>query len=90
MNNTRKVEGIIYAKFNNHDKRGSILYANRKGLTVIDRPFKELLKETVIEEAVNNTINANVILNETEELELNLMCQAAIHENKLRIQRGEK
>ena len=41
----RRIEGIMYAKFNAKDKHMALLKANRKGLTIVDRPFKDVLQD---------------------------------------------
>ena len=49
----RKIEGIMYAKFNNRDKRMSLLKANKKGLVVINRSFSDIFQEEITKEKNN-------------------------------------
>ena len=41
----RMVDGIMFGKFNNRDKRGCITVANKKGVSIIDKPFKDVSAE---------------------------------------------
>ena len=82
----RKIEKVLYMKFNNHDKRGALMQASNKGVVIVDKPFKEVLKET-IDTNVNDVIEKPII-EETEQLEINLLWQDAIHANYLRYRRG--
>ena len=53
----RKVEAVMYCKFNNHDRHAAIIKKNNKGITVVDKPFPKVLEEA--KEAVKNvTINS--------------------------------
>ena len=55
----RRVETIMYGKFNNRDKNMSLLKANRKGLVVINRSFSDVLKEEMTKEEKNNKKKEN-------------------------------
>ena len=52
----RKVEGVYYTKFNNHDKRSTMVISNKKGTAVVDRPFQKKLDNTTNSVASNNAI----------------------------------
>lgn len=41
----KRIAGVMFGKFNNRDKRGRITIANKKGVSIIDRPFKDVLAE---------------------------------------------
>jgi hypothetical protein len=83
----RRIEAIMYMKFNNNDKRGALLQANKKGVVVVDKPFKEVLKQVVIESA--HIVEVAPIVTHTEEVEITLLWQSQIHANYLK-QRGGK
>lgn len=38
----KRIAGVMFGKFNNRDKRGCITIANKKGVSIIDRPFKDV------------------------------------------------
>jgi hypothetical protein len=80
-----KVDKVMYMKFNNNQRRGTLLCASKEGAVVIDRSFKEILNEVLNEEDVNVIKEEE---NKTEELEVTLLWQEAIHKNYLRV-RGE-
>ena len=82
----KKVEKVMYMKFNNNDKRGAILEASRKGVVVIDRPFKEVLKEEVNKTDISTT--STLVKDSVEEVDL--IWQPLILRNKLRINGGRK
>ena len=82
----RKIEKVLYMKFNNNDKRGALMQASKKGIVIIDKPFKEVLKETI--DTNVDAIIEKPIIEATDELEINLLWQDAIHANYLRYRRG--
>lgn len=43
----RKVGKVMYCKFNAQDKRRRMVIKNKKGMTIIDKPFKEVLQEEI-------------------------------------------
>lgn len=47
-----KINGVMFGKFNARDRRGSITVANKKGMYVVDRPFKDVLAEVAAEEPI--------------------------------------
>ena len=51
----RKISAVMYSKFNVKDNRMALLKKDKKGVEVIDKPFKKVLQET-IENNNNNTI----------------------------------
>lgn len=78
---TRRVEAIMYGKFNNNSKGGSLLYANKDGVVVVNKPFKEVLQDVV---EANNTapcIEKGVTVADSTEEEVELLWQHAIHKN---------
>ena len=82
----KRVEKVLYMKFNNNDKRGALMQASKKGIVIIDKPFKEVLKETI--DTNVDAIIEKPIIEATDELEINLLWQDAIHANYLRYRRG--
>ena len=59
----RKVEGVYYTKFNNHDKKSTMVISNKKGTAVVDRPFSDVLKEE--QKKLDNTTNTVATNNTT-------------------------
>lgn len=55
----RRIEGIMYGKFNAKDRRMALLKANRKGLTIVDRPFKDVLQDTLKED--KHVVQSNTV-----------------------------
>ena len=53
----RKVEAVMYCKFNNHDRHAAILKKNNKGIIVIDKPFSKVLEEEKEKLAINSLDN---------------------------------
>ena len=51
----RKISAVMYGKFKAKDNRMALLKKDKKGVEVIDKPFKKVLQET-IENNNNNTI----------------------------------
>ena len=35
----KKIDGIMYTKFNNHDRRSTMVISNKKGIAVVDHTF---------------------------------------------------
>lgn len=83
----RRVETIMYMRFNNQDKRGALMKANKKGIVIVDKPFKEVLVEASIEKGAIEEVVP--IVEHAEELEINLLWQDAIHANYLRTRGGK-
>lgn len=85
----RRIEGIMYGKFTANDKRGSLLYANRKGVTVIDKPFSKVLEEVMEEKVViNENVDKRITVADSN-TEVQLLWQGAIHKNHLKIRGGK-
>lgn len=56
----RKVEGVYYTKFNNHDKRSTMIISNKKGTAVVDHPFSDSLEQKKLDNATNtNSVATN-------------------------------
>ena len=53
----RKVEAVMYCKFNNHDRHAAILKKNNKVIIVIDKPFYKVLEEEKEKLAINSLDN---------------------------------
>lgn len=41
----RKIESVMYGKFNNHDKRGAIIQKKKDSIVLIEKTFKSYLNE---------------------------------------------
>lgn len=41
----RKIESVMYGKFNNHDKRGTIIQKKKDSIVLIEKTFKSYLNE---------------------------------------------
>jgi hypothetical protein len=48
--------GILYGKFNNHDKHAAILKGSNKGVTVLDRPLRKLAIKKIEKQATINSL----------------------------------
>lgn len=42
-----KISAVMYSKFNVKDNRMALLKKDKKGVVVIDKPFKKVLQETI-------------------------------------------
>lgn len=78
----RRVERVMYMKFNNKDKHASLLNATNKGIVVINKSFKEVLND-VINDNIKVDIDTTVVDN-TQHIEVALLWQAQIHENYIK------
>ena len=87
----RKIEKVLYMKFNNNDKRGALMQASKKGIVIIDKPFKEVLKETIEKEEIVETkeYNKSFDYEFNYKPEVQLLWTDLIHANHLK-ERGEQ
>lgn len=54
----KKIDGIMYTKFNNHDKKSTMVISNKKGIAVVDHTFSNIPKEEQkIKQYTQNTPN---------------------------------
>lgn len=83
----RRIEKVMYMKFNNKDKRGSLMQVNKKGISLIDKPFKEVLKQVVAEKAPIEEVL--IVEDHTEEVEITLLWQSQIHANYIKTRGGK-
>lgn len=82
----KRIEAIMYMKFNNNDKRGSLLKVDNKGIALIDKPFKDVLRQASIEK---NTIEKVLsVAGNDEETEVVLLWQSQIHANYIKTRGG--
>ena len=85
----RKIEKVLYMKFNNNDKRGALLYGSREGVVIIDKPFKKVLEETIEIDNTAPCIEKEVVLVKDSIEEVELLWQGQIHKNYMKTRGGK-
>lgn len=62
-----KINGVMYGKFNNKDKSGSLLMGNKKGVIVINKSFNKVLDEVKTKE-IDRPVTKETAYNPMDEI----------------------
>lgn len=79
-----KIVAVMFMKFNNRDNHGSLLKKDKKGITLVNKPFSEVLDDTKVDIDIN--VNDN-ISTDTVDMEAPLIWESILHKNYLKNKR---